>query len=119
VLDKIIIHAFRSGNTSGHAGNIQMNIATAALMNLASLSVHDAASAPVKAIAMMRLEQLKGWLTRPQNFPADESVRAFHLWCASVIDRLKENPDEFKSEPALPAPPGQPIGSDDDVCWGW
>lgn len=119
VLDKIIIHAFRSGNTNGHTGNIQMNIATAALMNLARLSVHRGASTQVKAISMMRLEQLKSWLTRPQNFQSDETMRAFHMWCASVIDRLKENPDEFRSEPALPAPPGQPIGSDEGICPGW
>jgi hypothetical protein len=119
VLDKIIIHAFRSGNTTGHAGNLQMNIATAALMNLARLSVHRDASSQVKAISMMRLEQLKSWLTRPQNFQSDETLRAFHMWCASVIDGLKENPDEFKSEPALPAPPGQPIGSDELICPGW
>ena len=116
VLDKIITQAFRSGNPIGHDGNIQMNSATAALMNIAKLSVHQDASAPVKAITMMKLEQLKAWLTRPQNFQSDEKWRAFYLWCASVVDRLKERPDEFKSDPALPAPPGQPIGDEDWIC---
>ena len=116
VIDKIITQAFRSGNPTGHDGNIQMNSATAALMNLAKLSVHQDASAPVKAITLMKLDQLKAWLTRPQNFQTEETWRAFHLWCASVIDRLKDRPDEFKSEPALPAPPGQPIGDEDWIC---
>ena len=114
VLDKIISQAFRSAPQKGHDGNIQMSSATAALMNLAKLSVHPDATAQVKAITMMKLDQLKASLTRPNNFQPDESWRAFNVWCASVIDRLKSEPDEFKSAPALPAPPGQPIGSDEE-----
>ena len=116
ILDKVIDQSFKQVTLKNHSGNIQMNIATAALMNLAKLSVDAESSAPVKAITMLKLDQLKSWLMKSQSAQTDESWRAFQIWCASVIDRLKENPDEFKSAPALPAPPGQPIGDEDWIC---
>jgi hypothetical protein len=116
VLDKIIALSFKSGNSSGYEGGVQMNIAGAALMNLARLAVHKDSSTPVKGIVLNRLETLGQWIKKSQPLQQDESWKGFYTYCLNLLERLNENPEEFKVEPALPAPPGQPIGQEDWAC---
>ena len=47
----------------------------------------------------------------------DEEWKSFYNYLAGQIGRMQTNPDEFKQESPLPAPPGQPIGDYDyDFC---
>ena len=116
VLDRVIAQAFKSGNSSGYDGGIQMNIASAALMNLAKLALNKETSAPVRGIVMNRLNLLYQWIQKGMTTQTNESWKGFYTYCLHLMDRMKEAPEEFKVEPALPAPPGQPIGDEDWMC---
>ena len=116
VLDKLLTHSFKGTRSTGTEGGVQMNIASAALLNLASLAVDDDASAPVKGIALDKLNQLSQWIMKSRPGITDEDWKGFHTWCLDVMKRLQDDPGEFKVSRPLPAPPGQPIGQEDPLC---
>ncbi|MFN9861780.1 MAG: hypothetical protein ACK55U_00040, partial [Bacteroidota bacterium] len=61
-----------------------------------------------------RVPQLQLWLAAR---PAEENWKAHFQFLASLVDLVKEEPDEFKAEKILSAPPGMPIGMEaDESC---
>jgi hypothetical protein len=68
------------------------------------------AAAPTKAIATLKLNQLKVWLGQRVGVTADEEWKAFYSYLADQITKLQDDPEEYKQENLLPAPPGMPIG---------
>jgi hypothetical protein len=76
--------------------------------NLAKLALAKNASAETKAIALMKLDQLKSWLGA--KISTDEEWRAHYNYVIQQIALFQQNPEEFKQEDLLPAPPGMPIG---------
>jgi hypothetical protein len=115
VIDKLISATFKSPVRNGYEGAIQMSTNYALFTNLSKLALNKDASAPTKAIATLKLDQLKNWLQ--SRATADEEWKAFYAYLVQQIDKFQQDPDEFKQENLLPAPPGQPIGMDDgDFC---
>jgi hypothetical protein len=43
----------------------------------------------------------------------DEEWRAHYAFIARQINSMQQDPEEFKGEELLPAPPGMPIGDSD------
>lgn len=117
VIDRMMSATIKSTQKNGYAGAVLMAIDHALFTNLAKLALNKEAGAPVRAIAGMKLEQLKGWLSARAAATLDEEWKSFYNYLAGQIGKLKDNPDEFKSENLLPAPPGAPIGDYDyDFC---
>ncbi len=114
VIDKLIIATFKSPVRNGYEGAIQMSTSYALFTNLAKLALHKDASAPTKAIAKLKLDQLNSWLQ--SRVTTDEEWRAYYAYIAQQINKLQQNPDEFKQENLLEAPPGAPIGMTEDFC---
>ncbi|MFM8832678.1 MAG: zinc-dependent metalloprotease [Cytophagales bacterium] len=110
VIDKMVNATIKSSPLSGMQGGIQMGTNLALVNNLAKLLVDDETSVQVKGIVKQRLGQLQLWLAAK---PADEHWKGHYHYLASVIDQVKDEPNEFKSEKILSAPPGMPIGQDD------
>ncbi|MFM8744166.1 MAG: zinc-dependent metalloprotease, partial [Cytophagales bacterium] len=113
VIDKMVNATIKSSPLSGMQGGIQMGTNLALVNNLAKLLVDDETSVQVKGIVKQRLGQLQLWLAAK---PADEHWKGHYHYLASVIDQVKDEPNEFKSEKILSAPPGMPIGQD-DAAW--
>ena len=79
-----------------------------------SLSVNDRASSQVRAVAALKVEQLRGWLVL--QAPTDGSQKAHFAYAASRIKRFQEDPKPA-SLPKLSEPPsGMPIGAGGDYC---
>lgn len=116
VIDKLISATFKSPVRNGYEGAIQMSINYALFTNLSKLALNKDASAPTKAIATLKLDQLKNWLQ--SRAISDEEWRAYYSYLVQQINKFQQDPDEFKQENLLPAPPGQPIGTDDDDFCG-
>jgi hypothetical protein len=113
VIDRVISTTIKAAPKNGHEGAVQMAVDNALFTNLAKLALNKDASASTKAITFLKLEQMKGWLTQRATVTADEEWRAFYIYLAGRISRLQDDPDEFKQENLLPAPPGAPIGDFD------
>ena len=117
VMDRVMNVTIKAAPKSGYEGAVQMSVDNALFTNLAKLALSKDAAAPVKAIASLKLEQLKAWMTQRAGVTADEEWKAFYIYLAKQITHLGENPEEFKQENLLPVPPGQPIGDYDmDYC---
>ena len=116
VIDRLVTHAFKGPRQAGMNAGVQMSIGTAALLNLAGLAVDDDASAPVRGITMLKLEQLEQWGIKTQAVVTDEDWKGYYGWCLSVLERMKTEPSEFKPSRPLPAPPGAPIGQEEQLC---
>jgi hypothetical protein len=111
VIDKLINATYKSSHKYGMEGAIQMGTNYVLFTNLAKLALAKNASAEAKAISWLKLEQLKSWLGAIVT--TDEEWRAHYSFIARQINTLQQNPDEFKGEELLPAPPGMPIGDID------
>ena len=115
--DRVISATLKANPRTGYEGAVQMAADYALLVNLMKLAVHKDAQAAVKAIMMLKLDQLKSYLLSRVNATADEEWKAFYGYLAGQIGQFREEPADFKPEILLPPPPGQPIGSDDfDYC---
>jgi len=99
----------------GHttSSEVERAVEFRALESMLALAINPEASSQVRAIARWHLaDLLKQWTTAPA--PQD-SAEAIHR--AALIDRLQEfERDPAKFVPAKPveAPPGMPIGDDED-----
>ncbi len=117
VLDKMIARSFKLIPQPGYEGAVLMSIDGALFSNLAKLASSKDASLPARAITSLKLDQLKAWLKQKGPLTANEEWKAFYSYTASLIEKLQSNPEEFKADYPLDAPPGMPIGAlDMDFC---
>ncbi len=114
VIDKMLSATIKSAPKNGYEGAIQMSTANALFVNLAKLAVSKDASAQTKAIVTFKLDQLKSWLQSKTT--TDEEWKAYYAYLANQIAQFQDDPDEFKQEKALDAPPGAPIGMTEWMC---
>jgi len=111
VIDKLINATFKSPVRPGLEGSIQIATNNALFINLAKFSLHKEASSEVKAIAFLKLDELKNWLSSKTT--SDEEWKAHYNYIIRQINSLLEKPSEYRVNKLLPAPPGMPIGDCD------
>lgn len=110
VMDKAISYTFKAATKPGYQGAVQITVNNVLLTNMLSLAANDEASTQVKAIAHLEIDKLKTWLNSKVRSTSDEDWKAHYNYALTLIDRFEKNPDDFKNETPLEAPPGQPIG---------
>ncbi len=111
VIDQSINATFKSPSKPGLEGSIQMATNYSLFTNLTKLALHKNASAEARAVAFLKLDQLKTWLSAKTT--TDEEWKAHYNYVIKQIGALQENLDEYKVESLLPPPPGMPIGECD------
>jgi hypothetical protein len=79
-----------------------------------SLAADEHASSQVRAVALLKLDELKKWLTSQENSLKDVSTRAEFFFAKNQIDHFEKNPAEVHGTAPATPPAGDPIGSD-----GW
>jgi hypothetical protein len=113
LVDDLLTATWKAQPLSGYKGAIQRTVDSVVLNHLMALAGDDHASAEVRGVAALKVDELKKWIAT--QMPAkDYAVRAQLFFAKSQIDRFQRNPAEV--HPAAPAPPpdGDPIGTD-----GW
>jgi hypothetical protein len=109
VIDKMLLSTVKAPGKPAYEGAVQMSVNYALLTNLSKLALDEKdASVQTRAIAMLKLDQLKSWLQSKQT--TDEEWKAHYAFLAKQIESLQDDPQEYKQENLLPAPPGAPIG---------
>jgi len=117
VIDKLTVATIKLPAKTGYEGAVQMAIDNALFTNLAKLSLSNDAAAPARAIARMKMDQLRAWVVAKSAVTVDEEWKAFYNYLSGQIAKLQNSPEEYKQENLLQAPPGQPIGDFDmDFC---
>jgi hypothetical protein len=119
VVDKILAATWKAPVTGGYPGEIQHTVDMVVLGDLMSLAAGERASNQVRAIAELKLEQLKAWLGTQRSLTADENQRAFLFYAAEQIKRFQEDPKKMNLTRPQDPPDGQPIGMDwwNDTQW--
>ena len=112
VLDKIFAATWKAPAGTGYHAEIQRTVNMVVLSDLMSLAASERASNQVRAIAELKLEELKGWLLTHPDLTRDENQKAYLLYAANQIKRFQEDPKKMNLTRANDPPDGQPIGMD-------
>ena len=117
VIDKMITQTFKAAAQNGYNGSVQMTVNEVLIDKLINLAADTDASAIVRAIATLKLNQLSAWLTGRSQGAVGETWKAHFSYARTEIMRFMDNPTEFKPEKSPEPPPGAPIGStEDEFC---
>jgi len=121
VLDEILKATWHAPPQAGYPGEIQRTVASVVLHKLMALAADEHAQPQVRAIASLKLHELKDSLA-PASSGGDGNREAFVFYSLEQIKRFEADPAKMNlTRPAEP-PPGQPIGSDifsGAADWGW
>jgi hypothetical protein len=112
VIDKILAATWKAPVATGYAGEIQRTVNVVVLADLMSLAASERASNQVRAVASLKLEQLKAWLASQRRLAVDENRRAFLFYSLEQIKRFQDDPKKMNLTPPQTPPDGQPIGMD-------
>ncbi|MBX2965074.1 MAG: zinc-dependent metalloprotease [Cyclobacteriaceae bacterium] len=119
VIDKVVNTTFKSATKNGYEGLLQMTVNHSVLNSLIKLNRNQNASPQARAIAHLKIDQLKTWLTEKTKSTTNESWKAHYAYSLNTIQAFRENPEKYEAENLLSPPPGQPIGQDESFCeWG-
>jgi len=118
VLDAILAATWRAPHGEGPNAQIANAVDMVVLYDLMGLTANEHARDEVRAIAGLKLHDLKGWLNTPaggRQTISDQAHIAFASW---QIEQFEKDPKHIELTPPADPPDGPPIGADDD--WeGW
>jgi hypothetical protein len=112
VFDKIIAETLRVNAQGDYEGEIQRTVNAVVLNELMALAANERASNQVRAIAELKLEELKNWAASQANATRVINQRAFLLYAANQIKRFQDDPKKMNLTRPNDPPDGQPIGTD-------
>ena len=113
-LDAILAATWKSAHGSGYSAEIARKVDGVVLYDLMVLSANERASIQVRAVASLKLEELRAWLAAEQGCPKDEEERAHFFFAASQIAQFQKDPKKMEFLAPAEPPDGPPIGGDDD-----
>ena len=106
MLDKLIQSTWKSGHGSGYYAEIGRVVDNVVVYNMMSLGANENAATQVRAIALLKLEELKNWLRERLDTTEDESQRAHFRFAILQIERFLQDPAEVTYTKPLEPPPG-------------
>jgi len=112
VLDKILASTWRAPMRSGYQGEIQHTVNVVVLNELMALAATERGSNQVRAIAELKLDELRRWLGTQTDLTRDANQRAYLIYAANQIKRFQEDPKKMNLTKPNDPPDGQPIGMD-------
>src|SRR6266850_1539087 len=112
VLDKILASTWKAPVGTGYHAEIQRTVNMVVLQDLMALAAGERASNQVRAVADLKLDELRRWLLTQPEITRDENQRAYLFYAANQIKRFQEDPKKMNLTRANDPPDGQPIGMD-------
>jgi len=117
VFDAVLEATWKSQHGRGYAGEIDSVVDDVALCDLMALGANEHASDEVRAIAALKLHELKGWLDSPAG-GLQVIYSSAHIFFASrQIEQFEKDPKRLDLTPPAGPPDGPPIGALDDEDW--
>ena len=112
VFDKILTATWKAPMRAGYQGEIQRTVNLVMLNELMALAAGERASNQVRAVAELKLDQLRGWLLTQPDLTRDDNQRAYLIYAANQIKRFQDDPKKMNLTKPNDPPEGQPIGTD-------
>lgn len=113
VIDKLIESTWKTTSPPGYPAAIQQVVDNSVLFELTALAADGTTATQVRAIATLKTDQLKSWLTGQLKTTSEEARRAQLTFALSQIERFQKDPKQMNMTKPPEPPPGQPIGSTD------
>ena len=113
VLDAVLNDTWKSSREPGYSGEISRVVDSVVLYDLMSLVVSERASPQARAIASLKMEELRNWATGAQHGAKDGEERAHLYFAATQIAQFQKDPRLIPLPVPLQPPDGPPIGEDD------
>jgi hypothetical protein len=117
VLDQVIMFTWKSPFKSGKFAEIQRTVNNVLLYHMMSLVADEDNASQVRALAFMKLEELKNWLKWQINtvkdgeyLVLDPDQRAHFLYAVGKIEMFQKDPTKIILPAPMSSPPGAPIG---------
>ena len=109
VIDNILGATWKSPRSSGYVAEVARTVDWVALYNLMALSANQQASGQVRAIASMKLEELRGWLINASKKARGDAQRAHLGFGALQIAYFQKDPKQIPLPIPAEPPDGPPI----------
>jgi len=113
LLDSVLNATWKAPHAKGYYGEIAQAVDNVVLYDLMAISANEHATEQVRAIASLKLHDLKDWL----NSPAAAQIisdQAHIFFAAKQIEQFEKDPKLINVPPPAEPPDGPPIGADDD-----
>jgi hypothetical protein len=110
VIDRLIAATWKTPRTAIREAEVERTIDNVVLYRLMSLVQSTDASEQARAMAYLKLDDLRKWMLAQQT--ADPSQRAHFVYAAEQIKRYQDHPEQLTIEKPADPPDGPPIGSD-------
>jgi hypothetical protein len=114
VLDAVLAATWKSPTGAGYPAEIARVVDDVALYDLMVLAANQRASGQVRAIASLKLDGLKSWLTAPRQSTKDGAEHAHLFYAASQIAQFQKDPKRLDLTPPSEPPDGPPFGTEEE-----
>jgi hypothetical protein len=114
LLDAVLAASWKAQPFPGHSGAIQRTVNGVVLNHLMTLATNEKTPGEVRALATLKLDELKQWLASQESQMKDPATQAEFFFAKNQIDRFEKNPADVHATPPAQPPAGDPIGAD-----GW
>ncbi|HEU5021476.1 MAG TPA: zinc-dependent metalloprotease [Bryobacteraceae bacterium] len=107
VIDRLIASAWKTPRSGARDAETGRTIGNVVLYRLMALAQSAQASEQARAIAWLKLDDLRKWALARRN--ADTADRAHTIYAAAQIKRFEDNPKEIPVAKPVEPPDGPPI----------
>ncbi len=112
VLEQLLNSTWKAPALTGRLGAVQDTVDDVALNQLMALAANTSATPEVRAMALLKLTELKSWADKQLTASKDEQERAHLMFASEQIQRFQKDPGQMvQPTPTLEPPPGDPIGA--------
>ncbi len=111
VLDALLAFTWKAPAKTGLQAEIQRMVDKIVLFHLMGVAVFEQAAPQVRAMALLKIEELNSWLNEKLAGVKDAAQRAHILYGLTGIEQFRDNPGQLHLPRPLSAPPGAPIGN--------
>lgn len=110
VIDEVLNSTWKASRHAGYYGEVQRVVEDMVLVHLMALAANEDASEQVKAVACLKIDELKNWLEANSKNLKTEPQQAHYLLALRKISQFEKEPEKFKKPELLSPPAGSPIG---------
>jgi hypothetical protein len=119
VLDAILNATWKAPHVKGYNGAITNTVDDVVLFDLMTLSASEQATDEVRAIASLKLHDLKDWLNSPAGGRQAIPDRSHAFFATHEIELFEKDPKRIDLTPPVEPPDGPPIGSMGTLDCDW
>ncbi len=109
VIDQLFQTTWKDKKENAYHAELQRMSGKLTLQHLMELQVNDKAATQVRAVALLKINELETWIQANLN-TNDELQKAHYVFALAEIEKLRLHPESIQLTPPVDMPDGSPIG---------